>query len=44
MEQQCLTVIHSSGDANYDIVMTACGITDIVSLCTLTTPLHAEDT
>ena len=28
MEQECLTVSHLSGDADYDIVMTTCGITD----------------
>ena len=28
MEQECLTVSHLSGDADYDIVVTACGITD----------------
>ena len=28
MEKECLTVGHSSVDAHYDIVMTACGIID----------------
>ena len=28
MEQECLVVSHSSGDADYNIIMTACVITD----------------